>query len=325
MVRLAYILAASHSGSTLLSLLLGSCPQIATIGEMKFSRKAMGDLNSYRCSCGAFIRQCIFWRRVQEGMARRGCAFDLADAGTDYRAVDSPYAQRLLGPMHQGRFLEGLRDAGLGVCRAWRAQLPAIHRRNAALVSTVSEITKADVVVDSSKIGLRLKYLLRNPELDVKVIRLIRDGRAVALTYMDPACFADAQDPARRAGGTGGDRADERLSMAQAAWEWRRSTEEAEHILHSLSQSQWIEVRYEDYCRNTDAVLVRLQQFLGVEASGRSRAFRAVEQHVVGNGMRLDTSSEIRLDERWRNALTPRDLQQFNTIAGRMNRQYGYE
>jgi hypothetical protein len=35
MRRLAYILAASHSGSTLLSMLLGSHPQIATVGEMK--------------------------------------------------------------------------------------------------------------------------------------------------------------------------------------------------------------------------------------------------------------------------------------------------
>jgi len=324
MTRLAYILAASHSGSTLLSMLLGSRPRIATIGEMKFSTKAMGNLDTYRCSCGAFIGQCSFWRQVREGMARRGFVFDLADAGTDYRVVDSPYARRLLGPMHRGRFLEGLRDAALSLSWAWRAQLPAIHRRNAALVSTVSKIANADVVVDSSKVGLRLKYLLRNPELDVKVIRLIRDGRAVALTYMDPARFADAQDSSRRAGGTGGDRADERLSMAQAAWEWRRTNEEAEHILRGLDPSRWIEVRYEDYCKDPDTVLARLQRFLGVEPSDQPAAFRAVEQHVIGNGMRLDTTSEICLDERWRGALTQQDLQQFNDIAGTMNRRYGY-
>jgi len=62
------------------------------------------------------------------------------------------------------------------------------------------------------------------------VIRLIRDGRAVALTYMDPAGFADAKDPSLRAGGMGGDRRREKLTMAQAAREWRRSNEEAEHV-----------------------------------------------------------------------------------------------
>jgi hypothetical protein len=86
-----------------------------------------------------------------------------------------------------------------------------------------------------------------------------------------------------------------------------------------------MEVRYEDYCGNLDAVLVRLQQFLSLEPSGQPSPFRAVEQHVVGNGMRLDTTSEIHLDERWREALTQQDLERFNDIAGRMNRRYGYD
>lgn len=324
MTKLAYILAASHSGSTLLSMLLGSHPQVATIGEMTLSLKAMGDLDRYRCSCGEFIRKCTFWTKVRDGMAKRGCAFDLADAGTDYRSIDSRYVQRLLGPLHRGRLLEGCRDAGLACSPEWRKRLPEIHGRNVALVSTVSELAGAHAVVDSSKIGVRLKYLLRNPELDVKVIRLIRDGRAVALTYMDPAGFADSKDPNKRAGGMGGDREKERLTMAQAAHEWRRCMEEAEHVLRTLDPSQWIEVRYEDYCRDPDATLNRLHQFLGVDPGRQPCRFRDVEQHVVGNGMRLDTTSEIRLDERWKEHLTKADLQVFDQIAGQINRRYGY-
>ena len=97
-----------------------------------------------------------------------------------------------------------------------------------------------------------------NPELDVKVIRLIRDGRAVALTYMDPARYADAKDPMRRGGGMGGDREKERLSMAQAAWEWRRCNEEAEHVLRPLDKARWIEIRYEELCTDPVAALTRL-------------------------------------------------------------------
>ena len=323
--RLAYILAASHSGSTLLSMLLGSHPQIATIGEMNLSPQAMGDLDRYRCSCGQFIRQCGFWQRVPEAMRRRGVAFDLACAGTDYRSVQSPYARRLLRPMHRGKLAEGIRDVGLSLSPAWRAALPEVDRRNAALASTVAELAGAQVVVDSSKVGLRLKYLLRNPDLDVKVIRLVRDGRAVALTYMDPAGFADASDPSKRAGGTGGDRRAERLSMHQAAYEWRRCMEEAEHVLRGLDCPRWLEVRYEDYCREPEETLAQLHRFLDVEPGAQPGEFRSVEQHVVGNGMRLDTTSEVRLDERWRGILTEPDLQAFDAIAGETNRQYGYE
>jgi hypothetical protein len=324
MTRLAYILAASHSGSTLLSMLLASHPQIATIGEMNLAPRAMGNLDHYRCSCGELIRQCGFWKKVRERMADRGLEFDLANAGTDYRSVGSPYAQRLLAPLHRGRFLEGCRDVSLALLPAWRRNLPKIQSRNAALASTISELTGAQVVVDSSKVGLRLKYLLRNPELDVRVIRLIRDGRAVALTYMDPAGFADSKDPSKRAGGMGGDRERERLPMAQAAHEWRRCNEEAEHALRCLNRSQWTEVRYEELCTNPNATLSCVFTFLALDSDRRVENFRSVENHVVGNGMRLDTTSEVRLDERWRDKLRQPDLEVFDNTAGEMNRRYGY-
>ena len=325
MTQLVYILAASHSGSTLLGMLLSSHPQIATVGEIKLSASAKGEIDCYRCTCGEFIRKCRFWTKVKEGMAARGHEFDIADAGTDYRAVDSRYARWLLGPLHRGMLLESLRDVALTISPTWRKQLLEIHRRNAALVSTVCEITKTRVVVDSSKIALRLKYLLRNPGLDVKVIRLIRNGRGVALTYMDPARFADAADPALRGGGTGGLREKERLSMVQAAHQWRRCNDEAEYILRRMDKSQWVQARYEDLCKDTANTLVRLFEFLGLDPSKRARDFRMVEHHVVGNGMRLDTTSEIRLDERWRQELGEHDLTIFDNVAGQMNRQYGYE
>ena len=325
MTKLAYILAASHSGSTLLNMLLGAHPQIATVGEMKLPSKAMGDLIHYRCSCGEYIQKCTFWQKIKEGTASRGFDFDLTDAGTDYRAVDSRYAQWLLGPLHRGVLLESLRDGALGISPTWRKQLLEIQRRNAALISTITEIIGAKMASDSSKIAIRLKYLLRNTELEVKIIRLIRDGRGVALTYMNPADFADAKDPAMRGGGSGGQREKERLSMARAAYQWRRCNEEAEHVLRRLDKSQWIEIRYEDLCRDTEKTLGRLFEFLGLDPKKRVKDFRSIEHHVVGNGMRLDTTSQISLDERWREKLTDHDLKIFESTAGKMNRKYGYK
>jgi len=257
-------------------------------------------------------------------MKVRGFEFDLAGAGTDYSAAESWYSRRLLAPMHKGKLFEVVRDAALGLSSQWRRRLPETHGRNAALAATVAEITGAKVVVDSSKTAVRLKYLLRNPELDVRVIRLIRDGRGVALTYMDPAGFADAKDPSLRGGGNGGNREKERLSMAQAAYEWRRDNQEAEHVLRNLDRSRWVEVRYEELCRDPENTLEGLFTFLGVESDKRIQDFRSVPSHVVGNGMRLDATSQISLDERWRSVLTDEDLRAFNREAGQMNRRYGY-
>ncbi len=322
MTRLAYILAASHSGSTLLAMLLNAHPDVCSVGELKAT--SLGDAERYRCSCGEFIRRCSFWRRVSEGMARRGIDFDIAAAGTHFGAGGSAYIARLLRPLHRGRLFEAARDVALRLSPAWRREYPRVQRRNAALAETLCELTGARVVVDSSKVGLRLKYLLRNRDLDVKVIRLIRDGRAVALTYTDPASFADAVDPALRGGGTGGDRRAERLSLAEAAREWRRSNEEAEEIVRGMDASRCIEVRYESVCSDTAATLCRLWGFLGVDPSRGTGDFRSAEHHVLGNGMRLDATSEIRLDERWRTALSWADLATFDAVAGELNCRYGY-
>ncbi len=40
--------------------------------------------------------------------------------------------------------------------------------------------------------------------------------------------------------------------------------------------------------------------------------------------MRMDSTSTIRLDERWRSHLTPADLKAFDDVAGDLNRSYGY-
>ncbi len=126
---------------------------------------------------------------------------------------------------------------------------------------------------------------------------------------MDPERFADAKDPKLRGGGSGASRDAERLKIVEAAREWRRSNEEADALLARLPRSQWIMVRYEELCKPARAeTAAGVFAFLGVDADAPRPPFRAVENHVVGNGMRLDTSSEIQLDERWRTALSAQNL-----------------
>lgn len=321
--RLAYILAASHSGSTLLAMLLGAHPQACTVGELKLTD--LDDAEQYRCSCGEHLRNCSFWTRAREIMVARGMTdFDLTRAGTSIFEVPSAYARRLLAPLYRGFPLEEVREVALRFSSVWQAHLEETQHRNVLLISALQEMTGAELVIDSSKLALRLKYLLSNPGLEVKVIRLVRDGRAASLTYTDEWTFADAADPARRGGGTGTRRPAPRQNIVEGAHEWRRSNESADALVARLPQSQWMRVRYEDLCLQPRDTLKSLCQFLGLDPALVTLDFRSKEQHVVGNGMRLDSTSEIRLDERWRTHLSLEHLQQFDRVAGRLNRQYGY-
>jgi hypothetical protein len=319
--RLLYLLAASHSGSTLTGLLLGSHPEIATVGELKFT--SLGALEKYRCSCGEFLLQCPFWIRVKDALAARGRVFEPGDGSTDIFSGVSPYVRRALRPMHRGVLLELLRDCALQAAPSWRRHIRSWQEANALLIQTVSSITGKPVVADTSKVGIRLKYLLRNPALDIKVLRIVRDGRAVALTYVDPARYADARDEKLRAGGSGGDRASERLSMAQAARAWRRSNESALSILDGLPQQAFRIVRYEDVCADPQATLGPVLEWVGVDPRATLALARG-SYHVVGNGMRLDSTRDVKLDERWRTALSPADLATFDAVAGSLNRRLGY-
>ena len=318
MTRLVYILAASHSGSTLLAMLLGAHRDAVSAGELKAT--SLGNTDEYKCSCGTLLKECRFWKEVCGCMKKRGVAFTPMDAQTDHRSGGTRYTRRLLSPLHRGPTLEGMRDVALACSTDWRRRLPELQRRNLALAESVCAVSGAKMVVDSSKAALRLKYLLQIPELDVSVVRLVRDGRAVALTYMDPSRYAGSQD--LRANGRGGNRV---MSMEAAAHQWRRSNEEAEYVLANVDPGRCIEVRYEKYCGDPDGVLCKVFEFLDLDPAEATRDFRAMENHVIGNMMRMDTTSKVSIDERWRDVLTTEELRKFDRAAGRMNSAYGYE
>jgi hypothetical protein len=321
--ELAYILAASHSGSTLLAMLLASHPETCTTGELKAT--SLGDPRKYPCSCGVSLGECEFWRDIRDEMERRGFPFDIADAGTDFGTNASSYVRCLLKPLHRGRAAELVRDLLLWLSPSWRTNLPMLQRRNRVFIEAICHCYDAHIAIDSSKIGLRLKYLVRDREMGVKVVRLIRDGRAVALTYYRPELYTRHLDQGLPKGTSKDGLLEEARSMAQAEREWRRSNEEAEHVLQNLSPSQWIEVRYEDLCTDPDRTLDHVFRFLGVDPSRSFRNFRSRARHIVGNSMRLDVTEEIKLDDRWRTVLTSQELREFDAIAGEMNRRYGYE
>lgn len=197
-------------------MLLGAQPGSCTAGELKAT--SLGDSDSYRCSCHERIRTCPFWKEVTTAMASCGYPdFDITQAGTNMFQVEGNFIRRLLAPIYHGGILETVRDKALSLSSQWRTHAKDCNARNYALVDSLQEVTRARVVVDPSKNALRLKYLLQAGTIDLRVIRVIRDDRAVSLTYMDGWNFADSSNPEMRGGGTGVEVSPIRRSMAVAA------------------------------------------------------------------------------------------------------------
>jgi hypothetical protein len=295
-----YILGAGHSGSTLLAMLLGMHPRICTVGEVK--APTLSSAAHYRCSCGEPISTCGFWRSVAREVRARGAHLDMASGATDIRRAPTPYVRRLLKPLHRSARLEWLRDSALSLSPAWRRHVEQFQVLNAALARAACTITGTEVFVDSSKTGLQLKYLLASPELDVKVIRLVRDGRGVSLSY----------------------RTSEGFSLERAAYAWRRANQEAEAITSSLGPDRWLDLRYEGLCADPQATLRALFEFAGVGPPASLSQSAAGVQHVLGNNKARLNPDQVRLDEKWRRTLTAEDLATFDRVAGPVNRRFGY-
>ncbi len=298
-IRLGFIMAATHSGSTLLAIQLARQPGVCTIGELSGTRHRAKP--GYRCGCGETLVECPFWQRVAVSMAKRGFTYSATTAETDIRNGPTAYARRLLRPMHRGRFLERVRDAALQLSPTARAYLRRHQQLKTALAESVLECSGDSLLIDSSKLGVQLKYQLRNPRLDVKVLWLVRDGRAVACSLMR----------------------NERKTMQEAAYEWRRFYEEADAIVRGLQPGQWRQVRYEALCAEPERTLGDLWQFLGMPrqvpdgADGR-------EFHVLGHETRLNGPARVQRNEKWRSELSAADLRAFEQVAGATNRALGY-
>ncbi len=300
MIDLVYIASPSYSGSTLLTFLLNAHPEIATIGELKWGTI---DWETYRCSCGALLRECDFWREVQSKVQAQGLNFDLLRPDTDFRLREHALTDRILRARNGGAVFENLRDAAIALLPASRRSWPTIAAINRAAISAILELQDASIFVDASKDPVRLRHLLRTGDYRVRVIQLIRDGRGVTWSTIK----------------------NKKLSLREAAEDWAKTHGQIERLANVVGPDNYLALRYEDLCTKLSDCREKIFDFIGVDAAAADNDYRRAEHHILGNSMRLSPDGEIRLDEKWRDSLSDRQLAEFERIAGQRNRNYGYQ
>jgi len=146
-MRVIYIAGASHSGSTLLDLMLNAHPAIFAGGEVLKLNRQFEVKNKRRetyapCACGApSLWQCPFWTKV-DACTRALAGTPLVDLDMqDYSEVDASRAPNVI---------------------AFKA---------------MAEASGKPFVVDSSKLPKRLTYLMGLEDLDVYPAHLIREPK----------------------------------------------------------------------------------------------------------------------------------------------------
>jgi hypothetical protein len=311
MAKYIYICSAGHSGSTLLDLLIGSHSKAASLGEISQFPKNIA-LNTL-CTCGNEVRSCKLWQEIIQALSYQ--------FGVDI--LKNPYllnlgyfkATTVVDRLHATRRYELKRITTRAINYAnlrfgtelFSPLLSRVHdgvKNKILLYDLVAAALGVDKVVDSSKDYLDAINLYKATPEQVRIILLMRDGKAVYYSGLKKG-----------------------FSNTSALNAWKRYYSRAIPLLKkNVKKNHIFFIKYEDLVLNTTYELEKLCKFIGLDYEKTAINFSKKVHHITnGNNMRFAESSEIKLDNTWKKMLSVSESYFFDKKAGKLNRQFGYK
>lgn len=297
-IKVVYVAGLGRSGSTLLGALLGQLDGFFYAGELVQTGRYV--LEEGLCGCGEPLAACPVWRAIF------AAAFpETAGVPDPSRLGMSPREARASGALRE-RLRAHLVPASSGADRT-RGAFGAVLR-------AISQTTGSRVIVDSSKLPGYGTLLEALDSIELFVVHLVRDPRAVVHSRLRTAERIGA--PLRPG---------PRASMfVWASWNptiellWRRR--------------RYLRLRYEDLVGDPQDAVDRIAAFVGEPpavlpfASKQSVDF-APTHTVAGNRSRFQTGTvRIRLDDEWITAerFSRLDRLLVTAVTWPLRARYGY-
>lgn len=302
-VEVAFIGGSGRCGSTLLELLLGRVPGFVAVGELRhvWERNFAGDV---RCACGEPFSRCPFWTAV------------VAEAFGG--PVDGRRVARLRHSVERFRrwpYLTGAMPQPAG----YRLALDRYTGLLGRMYPAIRQLSGARVVVDASKHPAHGQILRRMPEIDLSVIHLVRDSRAVVHSLQRQKDRPDHTDR---------DAVMPTLPPVKAALNWDLINGLCSRLARSHHRS--IRLRYEDLARDPDAAVEQVLRLVRGRPGDREPiADGPVEvgtQHTLsGNPIRFERGPlRIAPDLEWRTAMPSGQRVAVTALTFPLLRAYGY-
>lgn len=165
-IEVLYIAGSGRSGSTLLEMILGNLPGFISIGEARYFWEYAFHGN-VRCGCGKPLLECSLWSRVISHMESER-DINLSRISK----INSKLNRTRNTPIIQLRSQKGFNDN-------YRELIDLTH----LFYSNAWRESNKKVLVDSSKVPSQLAILREIPQISLKIIHLVRDGRAVSYSW----------------------------------------------------------------------------------------------------------------------------------------------
>jgi hypothetical protein len=281
-VKVLFLAGWGRSGTTILDNILGATDGFFSVGEL-YHLWGRGLIQNRRCGCGVPPRRCETWQAV---LARAFGSSEGPDAERLFRLALTCTRTRHLLAHVRGR---------QAVPLEYREALARLYR-------AIRDVTGSRVIVDSTKHPAYAAVLGGVSGIDLRVVHVIRDPRAVAYSWIRKKIQLDEARPRymRSHGALYSAFMWDVLNLAtERLWKW--------------PGARYLLLRYEDFVTDPQESVRRVAEFAG--ESDVTLPFRSEKtvlltgNHTIsGNPSRFQTGLvEIEPDEEWLASMRRRD------------------
>ncbi len=165
-LQVIYVAGSGRSGTTVLDRVLGTLDQVTSFNEI-YCLMTDGMRENDRCACGTEFNDCDFWKQVTarifkgpDHVERIQYLYDKFDHMTQFL--------RIYSGLYGGQYKRDLEEY-----KAWLADL----------YFTLAELCGNRIIVDSSKVPTRALLLGQIPGIEVHLVHMVRDVRAVVYAW----------------------------------------------------------------------------------------------------------------------------------------------
>lgn len=283
MPRVLYVGGMLRSGSTLASLLLTNLERHVAVGEVWLTFRN-GVASNSQCGCGSAFRDCEFWQEVGK------------EAFGGWHTLDNDRILKAQSRVDRTRAIPKiLLGAGR---RSFRHDLRLYRDALESLYRGIDRACGGATIVDESKRPSTAFILCGVPGIRLRCLRVVRDARAVAHSYMRDITLPPGSDFHAKM---------PKSKPSKVARRW--VTVNFSIGCLRLLRVPLLTVRYEDMTLSPHQELERVAEFQGSKFDPTSLDPKSVpiNSHILaGSRIRFANTLSLRIDEQWRRSIDGR-------------------
>lgn len=304
-IKVLYIGGSGRSGSTLLERILGQLDHFVAVGELRHIwDKSFSD--NQLCSCGKHFRDCEFWQAVTQEAFGQLSQNEIEEIKALKNSIDRVrYIPQLLWKSAK---------------HEQASNAVKYEKILTKLYKAIKKVSGAEFIVDASKDPSTAYFLRTMKCIDLHVLHLVRDSRAVAFSWQRKKVFRP------EISGEQSYMATYSLSYSSMDWVYR-------NILINMLQyltPKYLRIQYEMLMQEPQKLLEIIQEFVQTPQTDydfvrHNKLHLQIGHTATGNPFRFKYGDvTLRFDNEWQQKMSKMDQAIVTLMSFPLLYHYGY-